>query len=245
MGERYTNALKEFEATIAQNVTENLFDRHLKRGLFRRLSFAGWQSKRTRLPVVFIVEMWNSTPKPINPYIHSLPQSRVHETFSPTRRPRIPFTCPSPNPTLHCPALMKSEHRHDLKTNDLAKSLLTFQDYAREYGGRVILGLVIVILAIVLIMQRTGNSGATQAKARDDLAYVRNQIDRLNHVRVFEDGHPSVRPAEVDSVRKLLQEIRDKASDKSVLAAATVAWATTPGPWRTTLTYPPPPPRRH
>jgi tetratricopeptide (TPR) repeat protein len=118
---------------------------------------------------------------------------------------------------------MKSEHRHDLKTNDLAKSLFTFQDYAREYGGRVILGLVIVILAIVLIVQRMGNSGATQLKVRDDLAYARNQIDRLNHVRVSDDGRPTVRPAEVDGVRKILQEIRDKASDKNVLAAAAVA----------------------
>jgi hypothetical protein len=31
MGERYTNALKQFEPTIAKNVTENTFDRHLKR----------------------------------------------------------------------------------------------------------------------------------------------------------------------------------------------------------------------
>ncbi|HEY2589466.1 MAG TPA: tagaturonate epimerase family protein [Tepidisphaeraceae bacterium] len=31
MGERYTNALKKFEPTIAKNVTENTFDRHLKR----------------------------------------------------------------------------------------------------------------------------------------------------------------------------------------------------------------------
>lgn len=30
MGERYTNALKAYEGTIAQNVTENLFERHLK-----------------------------------------------------------------------------------------------------------------------------------------------------------------------------------------------------------------------
>lgn len=118
---------------------------------------------------------------------------------------------------------MKSEHRHDLKTNDLAKSLLTFQDYAREYGGRVILGLAIVILIIVLIVQRSSNSGAAQLKARDDLAYARNQIDRLNHVRVSEDGRPTVRPAELDNLRKLLQEVRDKASDKAVLAAATVA----------------------
>lgn len=31
MGERYTNALTKFESTIARNVTENTFDRHLKR----------------------------------------------------------------------------------------------------------------------------------------------------------------------------------------------------------------------
>jgi hypothetical protein len=31
MGERYTNALKANEAVVAKNVTENLFDRHMKR----------------------------------------------------------------------------------------------------------------------------------------------------------------------------------------------------------------------
>lgn len=31
MGERFTNALEEFEETIAENVTGNIFDRHLKR----------------------------------------------------------------------------------------------------------------------------------------------------------------------------------------------------------------------
>ena len=31
MGERYTDALKANEAVVAKNVTENIFDRHLKR----------------------------------------------------------------------------------------------------------------------------------------------------------------------------------------------------------------------
>ncbi len=31
MGDRYTNALQQFEPTVAKNVTENTFDRHLKR----------------------------------------------------------------------------------------------------------------------------------------------------------------------------------------------------------------------
>jgi hypothetical protein len=30
MGERYTNALKQFESAVAENVTTNMYDRHLK-----------------------------------------------------------------------------------------------------------------------------------------------------------------------------------------------------------------------
>jgi hypothetical protein len=30
MGERYTAALEKYESTIAKNVTENIFERHLK-----------------------------------------------------------------------------------------------------------------------------------------------------------------------------------------------------------------------
>jgi tetratricopeptide (TPR) repeat protein len=118
---------------------------------------------------------------------------------------------------------MKSEHRHDLKSNDLASSLLTFQDYIKVYGGRVFLGIAIVVLVIVLIIQRSGKSQAEAIKLQDDLAYANGQIDRLNHVQVIGDGQVTVRPAEVDPVRRLLQEIREKASDKNVLAEAAVS----------------------
>lgn len=118
---------------------------------------------------------------------------------------------------------MKSEHRHDLKSNDLAKSLLTTQDYIKLYGGRVFLGLAIVVLIIVLIIQRSSRSRAEAAKLRDDLAYADSQIDRLTRAQVIGDGQVTVRPAEVDQVRRLLQEIREKASDKKILADAAVA----------------------
>jgi tetratricopeptide (TPR) repeat protein len=125
---------------------------------------------------------------------------------------------------------MKSEHRHELKTNDLAKSLMTFQDYVKVYGGRVALGFAIVILIIVLIVQRSGKSRAELAKSQDDLAYAANQINLLSHVQVSGNGQVTVHPAAVEQVRRLLQDIRDKASDKKVLAQATLlqgdyAWA--------------------
>jgi hypothetical protein len=118
---------------------------------------------------------------------------------------------------------MKAEHRHELKTNDLAKTLLTFQDYVKVYGGRVALGVAIVILLVVLIMQRINSSHTAADRARDDLAYARTQIDRVNHAFVTFEGRPSVAPAEVETVPRLLQQVRDTASDKAVLAAAVVA----------------------
>jgi len=118
---------------------------------------------------------------------------------------------------------MKAEHRHELKTNDLAKSLLTFQDYVKVYGGRVFLGLAIVILIIVLIVQRMGKSRDEAIKMQDDLAYVIGQIDRLSRAQVVGEGQVTMRPAEADQVRRILQEIREKGSDKKILAEATVA----------------------
>jgi hypothetical protein len=118
---------------------------------------------------------------------------------------------------------MKAEHRHELKTNALAKSLMTFPDYVRVYGAKAILGLAIVVLVIILIFNRISNSRAQSAKARDDLAYARSQIERLNHVSVSPDGRVTVRPGELENVRGLLQQVRNDTSDKSVLAAAAVA----------------------
>jgi hypothetical protein len=118
---------------------------------------------------------------------------------------------------------MKAEHRHELKTNDLAKSLMTFPDYVKVYGAKALLGLAIVVLVVVLIVQRIGNSHTQAAKARDDLAYARSQIERLTHVSVLPDGRVTVRPGEIENVRGLLQQVRNDTSDKSVLAAAAVA----------------------
>jgi tetratricopeptide (TPR) repeat protein len=120
---------------------------------------------------------------------------------------------------------MKSEHRHDLQTNDLAKSLMTFPDYVREYGGRVALGLAIVVLAVILIMQRTNRSQAESIRYRDDLAFARTVIERVSNAGVnfqggttFDPGNPAIGDA-----RRRLRDVRENASDKAVLAQALLA----------------------
>src|SRR5205814_10266448 len=100
------------------------------------------------------------------------------------------LACPGWRSGLDYGALMKAEHRHELKTNDLAKSLLTFQDYVKVYGGRVALGIAIVILLVVLVMQRINSSHTAAERARDDLAYARRQNDRLSPAFVTVHGRP-------------------------------------------------------
>jgi hypothetical protein len=127
---------------------------------------------------------------------------------------------------------MKSEHRHDLQTNDLAQSLLTFPDYLREYGGRFALGLAIVILAIVLISQRTSRARAEAVRYRDDLAFARTVIERVSNTAVNFQGNTTFDPTNpaIADARRRLRDIQDNASDKAVLAQtllaqADLAWA--------------------
>jgi tetratricopeptide (TPR) repeat protein len=120
---------------------------------------------------------------------------------------------------------MKSEHRHELQTNDLSKALMTFPDYAREYGGRIALGLAIVVLAIVLIMQRLNHSHVEAQRQRDELAFARSVIQRLENATVTFQGTTTfdpTSPAVTDAARRL-RDIRENASDKAVLAQATLA----------------------
>jgi hypothetical protein len=120
---------------------------------------------------------------------------------------------------------MKSEHRHELQTNDLSKALMTFPDYLREYGGRAALGLAIVILAIVLVMQRMNHSRVEAQRQRDELAFARSVIQRLENATVTFQGTTTfdpTSPAVADAARRL-RDIRDNASDKAVLAEATLA----------------------
>lgn len=122
---------------------------------------------------------------------------------------------------------MKSEHRHELQTNDLAKSLMTFPDYVREYGGRVALGLAIVVLAAVLITQRTSRARAEAVRYRDDLAFARTVIDRVSSAAVNFQGNTTYDPANgaIGDVERRLRDIRDNASDKAVVAQALLAQA--------------------
>ncbi|MEZ0263850.1 MAG: hypothetical protein ACAI43_03915 [Phycisphaerae bacterium] len=112
---------------------------------------------------------------------------------------------------------MKSEHRHELKTNDLAATIITAGDYFRIYGGRIALGLAIVILVVVLIYQRTTRAKAERAQLPGTLAQARGQIDRLASLQLVP------KDKEIDEARLSIEKVKNDASDDALKAGALAA----------------------
>ena len=50
---------------------------------------------------------------------------------------------------------MKSERRHELQTNSLAQALAHAPEFFRQHGSKLLLGIIIVLLATILIYQRS------------------------------------------------------------------------------------------
>jgi len=110
---------------------------------------------------------------------------------------------------------MKSEHRHELKTNDLAKGILTAGDYVRVYGGRVALGVAIVILVIVLIMQQAARSRQAETLLPAQLAQARAQIEQLQQTQLTPNDRQIT-----DDARNAIKAVKDNASNDALKAEA-------------------------
>jgi tetratricopeptide (TPR) repeat protein len=152
---------------------------------------------------------------------------------SPNLRPRrldnrhTPYKLTRPLPFARGPGArsnpMKAEHRHELKTNDLSKALLTAGDYFREYGGRVALALAIVIMVTILINTRVKRSRENAARLRSELAFVQSKVDQLNFIPTDFTGVPAVSMTEFEEARAILKRVQDDASDDQLIAQALVA----------------------
>jgi tetratricopeptide (TPR) repeat protein len=118
---------------------------------------------------------------------------------------------------------MKAEHRHELKTNDLSKALITTGDYVKEYGGRVALAIAIAVLVVLLINTRIKRSRENTAKVHSNLAFAQSQVDQFENVGLDFQGMPTVTMSQFEEVRSTLNDILGESSDKQILAQALVA----------------------
>lgn len=77
---------------------------------------------------------------------------------------------------------MKSERRHDLKTNNLALVMADFPGFMREYGSRILLVVLICALAIVLIFNWTRGRSEQDIRARESLTNARQSLNSVHRL---------------------------------------------------------------
>jgi hypothetical protein len=123
---------------------------------------------------------------------------------------------------------MKAERRHELQTNALAKVVKRAPETWQQYGGRILLAAVAVILVIFLVRYQITTSRANRRQAADSLAMARQMIDQIRDTLPF-PGQAT--PQQVASIRRqsasqaegAIETAVASSDDRSVTAEALIA----------------------
>lgn len=127
------------------------------------------------------------------------------------------------------PDLMKSERRHELKSNDMARGLEHLPDLARRYGTRILLGVVLVVLVVVIIFNRIHAKKAAVQAAHEGLASAQYALSELRSFNTFQYLTPEgdvlarIRQQLTEEARNGLSIALGQTGDSQVMAAALVA----------------------
>jgi hypothetical protein len=136
---------------------------------------------------------------------------------------------------LHCPPLlttlprpMKAQRRHDLKTNALAHVLEDFPGFMREYGSRILLGVILCALVVVLIINWSRGKSERDTRSREAIATARQDLNQINSgmAQVIFSGYPSATIADLrdNAVKRISDSINRalESDDPKVKAEAEV-----------------------
>lgn len=74
---------------------------------------------------------------------------------------------------------MKSERRHNLKTNELAKGLQKLPELTKKYGSRALTALIVLLLVILILQYRAHTQRVALNTARQNLAGAYNMLTEL------------------------------------------------------------------
>ncbi|MCC6422763.1 MAG: hypothetical protein IT447_04740 [Phycisphaerales bacterium] len=124
---------------------------------------------------------------------------------------------------------MKSERRHELKTNDMARGLEHLPDMARRYGTRILLGVILVVLVVVIILNRLHARRAAAQAAHEGLASAQYALSELRSFNTFQYLTPEgdvlarIRQQLTEEARNGLSVALGQTGDTQIMAAALVA----------------------
>jgi hypothetical protein len=122
---------------------------------------------------------------------------------------------------------MKSERRHDLKTNALSRQIDELPDFGRRYGNKLLLALIVVLLIVFRVRYRQQEAATARETASGQLALARRAIHELWYQPVAMMGNQEaiaqIRNAAATDADNALQITLRTADEPSVRADAYVA----------------------
>jgi len=121
---------------------------------------------------------------------------------------------------------MKSQRRRQLKTNVLAQQIEHAPDLLKQYGGKILLLIVVAALASILVRRIISSRQEAQRTARSQLAIARDSINELSRgdAQFFdpESRAANRRRLSLDA-QNAIRAVRENTSDTTLLAEASIA----------------------
>ncbi|GIW76957.1 MAG: hypothetical protein KatS3mg104_2020 [Phycisphaerae bacterium] len=112
---------------------------------------------------------------------------------------------------------MKSEHRHELKTNSLAEALANLPQTLKTHANKILTVLAVVLLIIAGVRYKRSQDEAARAQVRQSLATAWTILGNIQGVR-----EPAVLDQAETDVKSAAQNVIETAdaSDHPLLASA-------------------------
>lgn len=120
---------------------------------------------------------------------------------------------------------MKAERRHDLETNDLAKKIIQAPDYFKLYGGRIPLGVVLVVVAVLLVNYQIRNKRANLAASQEGVGAARDAVVQLGMLNAMAGPPQEVavrRQQLISNAVQAIDTVNERSEDPKLLSQAQV-----------------------
>lgn len=119
---------------------------------------------------------------------------------------------------------MKAERRHELETNDLAKKIIQAPDYFKIYGGRIALGIVVLVAVGMLINYRIHTNRENLAVSEQSVAEAREAVTQLASPNLMgpSDQVAMRRRELISNATQAIDRVNERSEDPKLLVQATV-----------------------
>jgi predicted negative regulator of RcsB-dependent stress response len=123
---------------------------------------------------------------------------------------------------------MKSERRHELKTNALARRLEGFPDYWREYGNKVMLVIIVFLIAYLAVRYYNDKKTRQSQDVANSLETIQTQLGTLDQIEQMSSRADPTTVAELrqkstSAVNDAINTLLSNSKDPKVLARANLA----------------------